>query len=225
MSFGITKNTKTYNWQYLYYFELELFLASDSLKTLIQYQEEKLNEITKELNKKIELNYIDSKFNISNPNIILDERLNSALFIYHRYSSLVGIFSMFESNLKTICEELIKQKKTSKKLKEFYSKEEGYLQNYWDFLNAVYEFRNSKLSQSFDLIKKRKILRNIITHNNGFAKKNQISEIQNMEYIKITESNQVIIYRHLFLVNLINDIDLFFRILLTEINELENLRK
>lgn len=222
MSFGITKNTKIYNWQYLYYFELELFLASDSLKTLIQYQEEKLNEITKELTEKIELNNIDSKFDISNPNLILDERLNSALFIYHRYSSLVGIFSMFESNLKTICEELIKQEKTSKKLKDFYSKKDGYLQSYWDFLNAVYKFRNPKLSKSFDFIKKRKILRNIITHNNGIAQKNQIIEIQNMEYINIiTESKQVIIYRHHFLVNLIDNIDTFFKILLTEINELE----
>ncbi|MGJ8762275.1 MAG: hypothetical protein ACSHXA_17165 [Polaribacter sp.] len=219
MIFGITENTKKYKWDYLYNFELELFLASDSVKNLIQYQEDKLNEITEKLTKKNgnELN------ELNNPNVILDERLNTTLYIYHRYSSLVGVFSLLESYLKTICEELIKQRKTKKKIKNFYSKKEGYLQNYWDFLNAVYKLKDDKLLENFKSIKKKKTLRNIIVHNNGIAKKNQISNIQNMEFIKIIEEkNQVIICENNFLFNLINEINLFFRILLTEINEVEN---
>lgn len=226
MIFGITKNTRQYNWQYLYYFELAFFLASDAQRTLIKYQENKISEISKELTNKIqtELHNIESHSNLVNfnPNIIIDERLNSALFMHHRYSSCVGIFSMFESNLKTICQEIIKQKKTTRKLEQFFSKKDGYLQCYWKFLNATYKFSDKKILDDFRYIKKRKNIRNCITHNNGTANNKQVSEFKKIDYISIIEkTNQIIIVKELFLYELIDKIDLFFKVLLMEIDKSE----
>lgn len=219
MSFGITKNTKQYKWQYLYYADLELFLALDAVRTLAQNQEDKLNEVTKDLKQKIEIELVFNSSNY-NSNMILDERLNSALYIHHRYSSFIGIFSMFESNLKTLCVELINQQKTSMRMNQYYSKEKGYLESYWGFLNGIYSFCNIRLLESFEYLNNHRIIRNIIVHNNGIAKSNEVIKIQNLNYISITkESNQIIINNRLFLFNVIDEIEFFYKLLLVEIDK------
>lgn len=213
-----------FKWADLNYFEFENKIAFDALKSLNLNQEKSLSESKVVLDKNIEdfrkglellseheqESYIYQKY-------YLDEVIINELQIIQRYSSILSIFSFYESRLKMICELIETEFEFKVKIKHL-NNYEGDLNKYWNYLSKVFEIKTDSIENLFKPINVHKKIRNAIAHHNGKTNE-KIAPQEGLTLNKIGDKFQIVIDENIYINNLLQNIEIFIRELLIEIDK------
>ena len=85
---------------------------------------------------------------------------------------------------------------------------------YWYYLEKVYEIENKSIEPFFTPIKQQKIIRNVIAHQDGIIREEQIKKVNLVDGIKIREigeRRQIDLGENLYVIYLLNKIEAFFK--------------
>jgi hypothetical protein len=215
-------NIHLFDWGELYYVELETEIGLDSLQVLNVSQEKTLINQSKEFKKKVEENEGLNSLSEEDRNSYYDhffERdymIMNELKILQRYSMILSLFSFFEGRLKSICELIENQFSFKIKINDLNSNED--LLKYWNFLSKVFEIETKPIESVFTPIKQQKIIRNIIAHQQGLARENQVKKIVIKKGLEL-DNLRLLITDVDFIKNLIYDMQTFYKKLLIEIDK------
>ncbi|GAW88823.1 hypothetical protein FPS14_contig00011-0011 [Flavobacterium psychrophilum] len=140
----------SFNWDQLHYFEFDNIVAFDAFKSLNFNQEKSLNKSKADLNKQIQdfkkglesLSESDQESYVYQKYFINEVIINEIQRI-QRYSSVLSIFSFYESRLKSICNLIESEFEFKVKIKHL-NNYEGDLNKYWNYLSKVFEIQTEK---------------------------------------------------------------------------------
>lgn len=223
MEFGITEATKSYKWTYLYYFEIESESSLESSKNLFLDQELKLKSTRDILNKKIKIGlknvnqeYIGS-FYLSH--YYFEEKIFNSMLKNHRNFFLLGLFATIESQIKSLCEEVIKRY-DNKSGGEKINLKNGYFKGYFSFLRNTFEIKNTAILENYKFISDRIFIRNAIAHRNGILKHNELDKIKTIKHINYNEqTDELNIESKEFIIELIKRSLLLFKLITIEVDK------
>lgn len=223
MEFGINESTKSFKWTYLYYFEIEFKSNLESSKNLFLNQESKLKSIQDVLNKKIEvgLNNVNQEYigSFYLSHYYFEEKIMNSMLKNHRNFFLLGLFATIESQMKSLCEEVIKRNESISSGKRINSKN-GYFKTYFNFLRNTFEIKNSSILENYKFISDRIFIRNAIAHRNGKLKQNELNKIETIVHINYNEqTDELNIESKEFIIELIRRSLLFFIMITIEVDE------
>lgn len=222
--YGTSKDDRT-KWEFLHHMEYEIELALEAFKNINTNQENNLEQIEDKLKKQIkedknlqslELEYQDSYFfHIYERDIQVIEQLKQ----HQRYGQILVVFSFLEGRLKIICNEIEEEFKFKIKIDDLNNSND--LMRYWNYLEKVYELDPVKVEPSFTPLNQRKIIRNIIAHQEGICQKGQqLSKLKSVQGNGfLIKARQIIIQKNDFINYLLTKIELFFKELLKAIDE------
>lgn len=134
-----------------------------------------------------------------------------------RYSSILSIFSFYESRLKSICRLIENEFEFKIKIKHL-NNYEGDLNKYWNYLSKVFEIQTEKIEPLFKPIHEQKKIRNLIAHNNGIITE-KIELTQGLTLNKVGNNFQIEIDEEKYIGNLLKNIEVFISALLIEIDK------
>ncbi len=214
----------SFNWGQLHHFEFDNIVAFDALKSLNFNQEKSLNKSKEDLNQKIQdfKKGLESLSEEEQDNYVFQKDYINEVIIneiqrIQRYSSILSIFSFYESRLKFICklvEDEFEFKVKIKHLNNF----EGDLNKYWNYLSKVFEIQTEKIEPLFRPINEHKRIRNIIAHNDGLISE-KIEIGQGLTLNKVGRNFQIEIDGEVYINNLLQSIEEFIVALLIEIDK------
>lgn len=137
----------------------------------------------------------------------LEELVINELARQQYYAYCFAVHSSFEGKLKRICNKIETEPFVKIKLAD--SKGDNDLKKYYNYLNKGFEMNVTKTEQYYQAISKHKIIRNMISHNNGIitgVEKNEISKL-NLKHLEfeMIEERPVLEENQLFQIKLTND--------------------
>lgn len=185
------KDAYLYNWQELYYFELENDMCLDAFHILNNNIENSLKSTKQEFTKLIDQDSFLSNLNENDKSNYYSQiyyREELALLNLQRlqrYSLCLSLFSFFEGRLKSICSSLELEFHLKKKVKELAAPDD--LSKYWDYLDKVFKMKMNTFKIEFSIIKKIKLVRNLVAHNEGFLDKRMKNRLDSIIGISFTE--------------------------------------
>lgn len=214
----------SFNWDQLHYFEFDNIVAFDAFKSLNFNQEKSLNKSKADLNQQIQdfkkglesLSESDQESYVYQKYFINEVIINEIQRI-QRYSSVLSIFSFYESRLKSICNLIESEFEFKVKIKHL-NNYEGDLNKYWNYLSKVFEIQTEKTEPLFKPINEQKKIRNIIAHNDGITKE-KIEVIQGLTLNKLGKNFKIQIDEGVYIGNLLQSIEVFISALLIEIDK------
>ncbi|GAQ48499.1 hypothetical protein VT569_02130 [Flavobacterium psychrophilum] len=214
----------SFNWDQLHYFEFDNIVAFDAFKSLNFNQEKSLNKSKADLNKQIQdfkkglesLSESDQESYVYQKYFINEVIINEIQRI-QRYSSVLSIFSFYESRLKSICNLIESEFEFKVKIKHL-NNYEGDLNKYWNYLSKVFEIQTEKTELLFKPINEQKKIRNIIAHNDGITKE-KIEVMQGLTLNKLGKNFKIEIDEGVYIGNLLQSIEVFISALLIEIDK------
>ncbi|PJJ07579.1 hypothetical protein CLU83_0761 [Flavobacterium sp. 1] len=214
----------SFNWDQLHYFEFDNIVAFDAFKSLNFNQEKSLNKSKADLNQQIQdfkkglesLSESDQESYVYQKYYINEVIINEIQRI-QRYSSVLSIFSFYESRLKSICNLIESEFEFKVKIKHL-NNYEGDLNKYWNYLSKVFEIQTEKTESLFKPINEQKKIRNIIAHNDGITKE-KIDAVQGLTLHKLGKNFKIEIDEGVYIGNLLQSIEVFISALLIEIDK------
>jgi hypothetical protein len=184
-------NIPSYDWGDLHVVELQADLGYQALMEINIHQSSLIDQLTKEFEEKVKndknFEELEEQFHGSYYGSMYewDEWLIYQISIRQAYATCLSIYSFLEGQLKSICE-LIQQEFDFKvKLNDLVNSED--INRYWLFLSKVYSIDLDPLDPYYTKIKQQKNIRNIIAHNEGYAKAEYRNKIINAPGLKIKE--------------------------------------
>lgn len=217
-------NINIFKWADLNYFEFENQIAFDALKNLNLNQEKSLSESKVALDKNIEdfqksleLLSKEEQESYVNQKYYWDEVIINELQLIQRYSSILSIFSFYESRLKMICELIEGEFELKVKIKKI-NNYGSTLNKYWIYLNEVFEIKNDDIQKLFSALDDYRNIRNAIAHKNGMTREKIVSQ-EGLILNKIGDEFQIEISEIIFIKNLLQNIETFMSKLLIEIDK------
>jgi hypothetical protein len=214
-----------YCFEYLFSLEFEIEIGIDAIKTILNKQDIIIDETKSKLTKSIEEDdYLKSIKKEDREDYISQIYQREAFVIseistHQMHSLCLLVFSFTEGRLKYICEFLETRYQHKIKCEDLSTNDD--LMRYWNFLTKVYEINPYKVEKYFTPIKQQKIVRNIIAHQDGKPRKEQISKIniiKGLEVIEYGENYLIKINSKEYIVFLLDKVELFFKELLKAID-------
>lgn len=207
-------------WMALELFETNLFNQYEAIRLLHDNQESSLKKTIEEINNKIS----KDSFMKSEENEELWSHYDE---VYHdtdarnfhlqstqRFSMVVTIFSFLESQLKHLTNIIKNEFRFDVSASDLKGTDLG---KYWKYLKKVYKIKNSTITDKYSYINDQKIIRNIIVHKGGFFPKEQLEDVEKFKFIKIVKNKdtyEIILDNTEYIGQLLDDVELFFKILL-----------
>lgn len=226
MKFDLNKLSK--RWPTLFYHEFEIDNAIEAYQRLNKTQEESLKYSKEKLDLTIdECRASNAQMDPIDLDQFLqhlyysDEQIIETLQKLQRYSLVVSIFAFFEGKLKDICENIEIEFVFEIKIDDL-DRSKGDLPRYWTYLKKVFGIDCSSVEPQFTPINQCKIVRNILTHQNGIANSSQIKRIPKVPglNVKIFEGGGLIyLEEYIFIDYLLKKAHNFFNLLLEKIND------
>ena len=196
----------TYNWIELKVLSDEISNTNQVFNKLLKNLNQSLINIKAKHNKEVEE---DEKFNDGEERSVLqlEELVINELERQQYYAYCFAVHSSFEGKLKRICNKIETEPFVKIKLAD--SKGDNDLKKYYNYLNKGFEMNVTKTEQYYQAISKHKIIRNMISHNNGIitgVEKNEISKL-NLKHLEfeMIEERPVLEENQLFQIKLTND--------------------
>jgi len=224
------KNVYSFDWQDLFYIELENDIGIEAFKKLIVNQEQSFLSSKKEFEDYMEgeLNSLPDGYKSGYYGQILhwDKLAIDELLKLQRYSTCVSIFSFFEGRLRRICE-LVETKYNFKVRVNDLNNNDNTIK-YWNYLTKVFELESKKPEPFLTPIKQQKVIRNVITHQNGIPTDVQLKQIYQVVGLDIVDDNgiPVIVINNDYLYYILERTSLFLKAVLRSIdlrsNEIQN---
>lgn len=165
----------------LYYENFETELGIDALRILILNQESSFQIIKAKFDEAVKndktLNELEEEHQGSYYMQIFEreELMIEKLKRQQRFSVCLSIFSFCEGRLKSLCEMIAREFTFKIKLDDLNSSED--LMRYWNYLEKVFELTTTKIEPFFTPIKQQKIVRNVIAHQDGNVRPDQVKKI------------------------------------------------
>ena len=225
MKFDLSK-IYLYEWEKLWYSELDNEIGVDAFRKLNSNQEESLETTKKEFEKIIKndenLKSLEPEHVGSYYSQIFEreEWIIRELQRQQRYSLILSIYSFFEGRLKSICEMIEKEFDFKIKLKDLNSNDD--LMKYWNYLEKVYEIEKVSIEQYFTPIKQYKVVRNIIAHQEGIVPTEKLKKVNIGNGLSIKElgmKNQIDLKRDEFATYLLDRMEPFLKELLLVVDK------
>lgn len=225
MKFGIPN--KPLKWEQLYAIDFEIEIASSALTELNINQEKSLRVTKKIFDDFVENNRQaveslpeEEQGSFYSHLHYYDAMMISDLQRLQRYSIIIIIFSVFESRLLSLCQEINKEFPEQPKLSEINEKED--LKKYWLYLTKAFCIDSTELQPLFQRFKQQKFLRNIITHHNGILSgkdKNKINITPGINLKSFGDEFIIEIHENVYVEYLLKYLKLFFRELTNKVDD------
>lgn len=223
MKFDLNK-IRLLEWTDLYYFEMEINISIDALKSLSTNQEKTLSDIEQDFQKQIDEDQnLKTEYGSDFYTHVYETEgfTINELRKLQRYSIILSTHSFFEGKLKSLCEKI--EHEFDFKIKIGDLKNNDDLQLYWTFLEKVYNIDMSSVEEFFTPIKQQKIVRNIIAHQEGFFGLLQFKKIQflkGLEHEELFEGKYIILITNDEYLNyLLKNMRMFFSVLIELIDK------
>lgn len=217
-------NIHLFEWEELYYTEIENEIGLSAFRILNKNQEEALIETKKEFNRRIKVDLdmldVDDRANYYAQIFEREELAIREMQRQQRYSLCLSLFSFFEGRLKTICTALEKEFDFKLRISDLNADDD--LMRYWNYLEKVYEMDMTELIPFFTPIRQNKLVRNIIAHRGGNASNEQferIKKIKGITYIKNDIYFQIHIDENNYINYLVEKMDNFLNCMLLSIDK------
>lgn len=210
------------NWNDLYYYREDIEMIIEAEKKIAKNSEIFTQKLDYELRQKVKQD-IQLTGNPSNE----EEEQYEHQYYEHYYgridrgiklilqnqrkASVLSIFTIIEGQLKILCD-LIKIEFTLAKPNK---RTADYIQHYLTYLEERYELNISSLETTYNEIKNQKIVKNIIAHDNSIVKTSKIEIINSIEGLSVlTHSSELNISGDNYVLNLLENVEVFFKELL-----------
>jgi len=136
-----------------------------------------------------------------------------------RKANVLSVFSLIEGQIQLIANLIEYEFNFSIKIKHLSG--DGYIDKYWLYITKVFGIDSKNIEKEYNLIKQQKYVRNKIAHNNSVIdeKKMQfINETQGLKIKKFGKESLLEICDSCYVMNLINNSEIFFKKLTREID-------
>lgn len=219
------KDAYLYNWQELYYFELENDLGLDAFHILNNNIENSLKTTKLEFTKLIEQDVFlptlndNEKSNYYSQIYYREELALLNLQRIQRYSLCLSLYSFFEGRLNAICSGLELKFNINKKVKEIEAPDD--LSKFWEYFDEILKIKTSSFKREFQIIKKIKFVRNLIAHSDGFLDKRvktRLNSIVGISFTEIENRYRIEIKEKIFIDFLLSQMSLCLREILFAVN-------
>lgn len=213
-----------FNWDNLYYIELENEVGIESFKKLCDNQEASLMTTEQEFKELVtgEMKKLhpDDQSSYYMQIFERDEMIIKEILRQQRYALCLSIFSFFEGRLKALCT-LIENKFNFKlKVGDLNGNED--LLRYWNYLEKVFEVEVGPLEKYYTPIRHQKAVRNLIAHQNGIPRPEQAKKINIVKGLALQalgEFQQIVIHDPIYIMDLLDRMELFLKELLLVVDE------
>jgi len=148
-----------------------------------------------------------------------DEMIIREILRQQRYALCLSIFSFFEGRLKALCTVIENKFNFKLKVEDLNGNED--LLRYWNYLAKVFEVEVGPLEKYYTPIRNQKIVRNLIAHQNGIPRPEQVKKINIVRGIALKASgevHQIIIHDPIYILDLLDRMELFLKELLLAVD-------
>lgn len=215
-------------WGEINWIDLEITNSIYALEKLIEVQDEALHQVEDDLLRKIKNTersngnldemtldmYVEHLHGIEQRIVLEFERIQDS-------SQITTIFSIFESKLKLVCDNISSEFQFNPEPK----KTNSIIHKHWQFLNSFLDDDIRPLEKHFTPIYNRNVLRNIIVHQNSIADTKQYNELKNFNGISFYEgidSYHIYEISKTFIRELLALVKLFFELLIKILTQKTN---
>ncbi len=213
-----------FTWENLYYAEVENELGVKALKKLCENQEDSLlstkNEFDLMVRSEMEKLNPQERGSYYMQIFERDEMVIRTLLRQQRYSLCLSVFSFFEGRLKALCEQIEGRFAYRIKINDLNGNED--LSRYWNYLSKVFELDMDNLEPYFTPIKQQKIIRNLVAHQDGMPRVDQekkVNIVDGLALEKIDTYSRILITSPSYILNLLDNMDVFLQKLLLSVDE------
>lgn len=216
---GLKKHIE-FRWEQLYWLEFEIRRTFDVFLKINRNQENFLEELEKILKKSIGTSKkecvdftVEEQSQYLNHLYFYSESTIEQLQKLQRYSLIVSVFSFFESKLSDLCKNIESKFQFSIKLNDL-NKTNGDISKYWFYLKKVVEIESKSVEPFFTIINQQRKIRNIIVHQDGFIDKEKTTRltlIEGCEIQNIDNLSFIIIEQDIYVENILEKMDQFFK--------------
>lgn len=220
---GIKHNIEK-TWSQFYSIKFEIDISLDAVKKMISIQNNSLWELDEELDKKIKATSRSSAFETEQELDMYVSHLHgieeSIIVEFGKIqvaNHISAIFSIFENKLKSLCDKLDKDFQV-----EPIEKKGSYIPYYWKILQTFLKDNSKPIEKLYTPIYNKYVVRNVMHHQDGIAKKSQYQMFKHLTNIETLESEETYYIYEIspsFCNTLVTEIELFFRILLAAVKE------
>lgn len=203
-----------YSWGYLSYIEIDIQIGINALRKIIDSNENVINEINKELKRKIEEDF--SFAEIENPlykshvysqKYLYDEFQNSEIVSQQFNSICFSIFAFLEGKLDSICIRLKEKLEVGDEIE----KGNDYLKKMFRYLKKHCGVQvDNDVEKWFNNLKMQVFIRNKLYHNNGRYTEAEESKINEVEGLTVNKESKNLIIDTRYLNYLIRNTENFF---------------
>jgi len=213
----------TFDWDTLYYIERENEVGIEAFRTLCENQETSLKAtesqfkelVTVEMNKL----HVDDQSSYYMQIFERDEMVIKEILRQQRFAICQSIFSFFEGRLKEVCALIEDTFSFKLKVQDLNGNED--LLRYWNYMGKVFELDVANLEKYYTPIRNQKIVRNLIAHQNGMPRPDQVKKINIVKGLILQtfgEFQRVIINDPVYIVDLLHRMELFLKELLLSVD-------
>ncbi|HEV8511935.1 MAG TPA: hypothetical protein VGQ59_01580 [Cyclobacteriaceae bacterium] len=216
----------SYNWAELYYITYELDISLTSIKEAIVHH----NNIIKNKRDALKEAVDKDEYLCSNESDDVKSQYYNNYYehaeaaiddlerILHNSTTLT-IFSVVEGKVKVLCESIEKEIRSSIKIKDLKSNDNFDL--YSSYLIKVFGMEQVKSAAFLESLKKYKIVRNSIAHQNSTIRANEVNLVKTLKHVKIETyvDNHILITSQQFLYDLTELVEKYISEVVSEIDQ------
>ena len=223
--FSIDEKESGIYWNFIYFKQMEYDFGIRTLRSLITSQDLAITKIRDDFQKEMDEDKVLNSLDPYNGSMHYEhfysdqENMIEEIEVLQRYSMCVSCFSFFESRLKELCERIESNFELDIKIEDLNRKSD--ILRYWIFLTKVFKIPVTA-EELFTSINNKKDVRNVIVHQNGIPKTNQVGKIKNIKGIKLSESkgqNRIVMIGSQFNKEFLVEIEMFFSELVKAVDE------
>lgn len=214
-----------YRLEYLFNIELDIEITIDAITSILEEQSLIIKKTKSKIEKTIKNDDYFKKLKIEDRSDYINQvygfETSAIDEIYsHQMNSLCLLtYSVIEGRLKNICQFLENKYQYKIKIEDLSTNDD--LMRYWNYLTKVYEINPDKVEKYFTPIKQQKVVRNIIAHQDGKPRKEQVSKliiVKGLEIKDYGKNYQVLIKGNDYIEFLLYNANHFFKELLKSID-------